>query len=41
MSTTFTELLGEHLLQHEESGENNKEISADQLNGKYVALYFS
>ncbi|CAF1372002.1 unnamed protein product [Adineta ricciae] len=41
MSNTFTDLLGEHLLQHEESGENNTETSTDQLNGKYVALYFS
>ncbi|UJR24056.1 hypothetical protein I4U23_027024 [Adineta vaga] len=41
MATTFTELLGENLLQHNESGEETSQISTDKLNGKYVALYFS
>jgi len=41
MSATFTELLGEKLIQHNESGEGTTEILTDQLNGKYIALYFS
>ncbi|CAF4033577.1 unnamed protein product, partial [Rotaria sp. Silwood1] len=38
---TFSELLGEQLLQHNESGSESNQISTDQLNGKTVALYFS
>ncbi|CAF2960869.1 unnamed protein product [Rotaria sp. Silwood2] len=38
---TFSELLGEQLLQHNESGTESNEISTTQLNGKTVALYFS
>jgi hypothetical protein len=41
MATTFNELLGEHLLQHSESGNESTEVSTNQLNGKIVALYFS
>lgn len=38
---TFSELLGDKILQHGESGNESIEISTDQLNGKTVALYFS
>ncbi len=38
---TFNELLGEQLLQHNESNNESNQISTDQLNGKTVALYFS
>ncbi|CAF0809213.1 unnamed protein product [Rotaria sordida] len=38
---TFSELLGEQLLQHNQSGSESNQISTDQLNGKTVALYFS
>jgi hypothetical protein len=41
MTTTFTELLGEQLLHHNESNNEVHQISTDQLNGKTVALYFS
>ncbi|CAF5031509.1 unnamed protein product, partial [Rotaria sp. Silwood1] len=34
-------LLGEQLLQHNESGNDSDKMSTDQLNGKTVALYFS
>ncbi|CAF1118739.1 unnamed protein product [Rotaria sordida] len=38
---TFSELLGEKLLQHNESGDEYAEISTNQLHDKTVALYFS
>ncbi|CAF3901886.1 unnamed protein product, partial [Rotaria sp. Silwood1] len=38
---TFSELLGEKLLQHNESGNESNEISTNQLDGKTIALYFS
>jgi hypothetical protein len=42
MGKTLNELLGNQLIQHNESDENEtNEISTDQLNGKTVALYFS
>jgi hypothetical protein len=41
MATTFTELLGEQLLQHNESGDQLIHIATNQLNGKTIALYFS
>ncbi|CAF3564612.1 unnamed protein product [Rotaria sp. Silwood2] len=37
----FSELLGETLLQNNDSGNESNEISTNQLNGKTVALYFS
>jgi hypothetical protein len=40
MATTFSELLGEELLQHNESDNGSHQISTNQLNGKIVALYF-
>jgi nucleoredoxin len=40
--TTFSELLGEQLLQYNlEGGDEANEISTNELNGKTVALYFS
>ncbi|CAF3469367.1 unnamed protein product [Rotaria sp. Silwood1] len=41
MAMTFSELLGEKLLQHNESGNESNEISTNQLDGKTIALYFS
>jgi hypothetical protein len=41
MASSFNELLGEQLLEHNESGDGTKQISTNQLNGKDVGLYFS
>ena len=41
MTTTFGELLGEQLLQYNESSGEANEISTNELHGKTVALYFS
>ncbi|CAF1172863.1 unnamed protein product [Rotaria sp. Silwood1] len=41
MATTLNELLGEQLLQHNESGDETSQIPTNQLNGKTIALYFS
>jgi hypothetical protein len=41
MAKTFSEILGEHIVEHNESGDGSKTVSTDQLNGKTVALYFS
>ncbi|CAF2584474.1 unnamed protein product [Rotaria sp. Silwood2] len=41
MATKFNELLGEELVQHNESGDESSLISTNQLDGKTVALYFS
>jgi nucleoredoxin len=42
MAITLNELLGDQLIEHDESKDNQtNEISIDQLNGKTVALYFS
>ncbi|CAF1685630.1 unnamed protein product [Rotaria magnacalcarata] len=38
---TLNELLGEEILQHNESDCKSAEVSTNQLNGKIVALYFS
>ena len=41
MSTTLNELLGVELLQHNESDQQTKTISTNELQGKTVAIYFS
>ncbi|CAF1169914.1 unnamed protein product [Adineta steineri] len=41
MTTTLNELLGENLLQHDESNKESNKTPTNQLNGKVVALYFS
>ncbi len=41
MATTFNELLGEQLLEHNESNNETKQISTNELNGKNVGLYFA
>lgn len=40
-TTTLKELLGDKLLQHNDSGDETVEISTDELNEKIVGLYFS
>lgn len=39
--TTFTELLGDQLIQQNESNNETNQISSNELNGKTIALYFS
>ncbi|CAF4294027.1 unnamed protein product, partial [Rotaria sp. Silwood2] len=41
MTTTFNELLGEQLLEHNESNSESNQISTNELNGKNVGLYFA
>ncbi len=41
MATTLNELLGEKLVQHNESDEKTSEVSTNEFDGKIVALYFS
>ncbi|CAF1053317.1 unnamed protein product [Adineta ricciae] len=41
MFSTLKEILGEKLVQHNQSDDKPSEISADELNGKSIALYFS
>ncbi|CAF1002245.1 unnamed protein product [Rotaria sp. Silwood1] len=41
MATKLNELLGENLVQHNESGDETSLISTSQLVGKTLALYFS
>jgi hypothetical protein len=41
MSTTLNELLGENLVQHNESNDKLDEVSTSQLDGKTIVLYFS
>ncbi len=40
MASTFNELLGEQLLEHNESDNEPIQISTNELNGKRVGLYF-
>ena len=40
MEETFNKLLGEQLVEHNESTNESNEISTNQLNGKNVGLYF-
>ena len=41
MEITFSKLLGEQLLEHNESNNEPNQISTNQLNGKKVGLYFA
>ncbi len=41
MTSKFNELLGEKLLEHNESDEKTNEVSINVLDGKYLGLYFS
>lgn len=41
MATTITEILGEQLIQHNDSNTEPIQISTNELNGKTIALYFS
>jgi hypothetical protein len=41
MAITLNELLGDKLVQYDESAGETKEISINELDGKNVALYFS
>jgi hypothetical protein len=41
LATSFTELLGEKLSQHNESNNETNEISTNELDGKHVGLYFA
>ena len=40
MEESFNKLLGEQLVEHNESTNESNEISTNQLNGKNVGLYF-
>ncbi|CAF4734521.1 unnamed protein product [Rotaria sp. Silwood1] len=41
MIKTFNKLLGEQLLEHNESNNESNQISTNELNGKHVGLYFA
>ncbi len=41
MTSKFNELLGEKLLEHNESDQKINEVSINVLDGKYLGLYFS
>ena len=41
MFSSLKEMLGEKLVQHNQSVDKPNEISTNELNGKSIALYFS
>ena len=41
MTTALEKLLGEQLIEHNKSDDELRQVPTNELNGKFVALYFS